>query len=84
MYAMRALLNTLAPLIGAEVSRGNKAVSPGWADHAGSKQLDEWRAKGNQSVLKELEDLFQETCAEEYRILIHKVFQLRSMPSQPS
>lgn len=70
---MRSLLNALAPIIGAEASRGDKAVSPGWAVDVKPEQFTEWRKQGNELVLKELEDLFQDTCAEEYRVLIHKV-----------
>lgn len=70
---MRTLLNALAPLIGAEVARGNRAVHPGWGDGATSEQIAGWRKQGVDSVLKELEDLFQDTCSEQYRILINKV-----------
>lgn len=73
LFALRALLNALAPLIGAETSRGNKAVSEGWADDASPDQISEWSKQGNELVLQELEDLFQRVCAEEYRQLIHKV-----------
>ena len=76
---MRSLLNSLAPLIGVEVSRGNKSVPPGWAKDVTPEQISEWRKQGNELVLQELEDLFQGTCAEEYRILMHKVCQRFSL-----
>lgn len=72
LYAIRALANALAPLIGAESALG-KAVSSGWADSADPSQIDEWRKKGNDLILKDVETLFQDTCAEEYRRLMHKV-----------
>lgn len=73
LYALRSLLNSLAPLIGAEAARGHKAVPPGWSQHIPEEQISEWRKQGTELVLKELEDTFQDTCAEEYRIIINKV-----------
>lgn len=73
MYALRALLSALAPLIGSEAAQGNKAVGPGWVDNAPPDQISEWSKQGHELVLRELEDLFQDTCAEGYRRLIHKV-----------
>lgn len=69
---MRALLNALAPLIGAEAELG-KAVSPGWADNVSDDKIAEWRAKGTDMVKNEMETLAQEICATEYGKLMHKV-----------
>ena len=76
LYALRALLNALAPIIGAEAASGNKAVVPGWANNASSEQITEWSKEGNKLILQELEDLFQKTCAEEYRRIMNKVHSL--------
>lgn len=73
LYALRALLSALAPLIGAEAAQGNKAVGHGWAENASTDQMSEWSKQGQEHVLKELEDLFQDTCAEEYKRLMHRV-----------
>lgn len=81
LYALRALLSALAPLIGAEVAQGNRAVGPGWADTASPDQISEWSKQGRELVLRELEDLFQNVCAEEYRRLMHKRLGLRRLDS---
>ncbi|KAI0693124.1 hypothetical protein BC835DRAFT_1416119 [Cytidiella melzeri] len=77
LYALRSLLNTLAPLIGAEVVRGNKAVPPHWSKDISDDQITEWRKQGTELVLKDLEDTFQSTCAEEYKLIMHKRLGLR-------
>lgn len=73
MYALRSLLNTLAPLIGAEAAGGNQAVLPGWSTNVSEEKISEWRKQGTDLGLKELEDSFQDTCAEQYKIIMHKV-----------
>lgn len=73
LFALRALLNALSPLIGAEIARGNKAVPPKWADEEPAEQIKTWSKEGNEAVLQDLEDIFQNTCAEEYKKLMHKV-----------
>jgi|SRR6266576_709550 len=70
VYAIQALLNSLAPLVGAESSLG-KAVSPGWADNASEEQLKEWRKKGLE-MQDELVKLTQEVTAKEYGKLMRK------------
>ena len=42
-------------------------------DDVENEQIDEWRAKGEEAALKEVEELFQDTCAKEYARLMHKV-----------
>ena len=73
LYALRALVDALAPLIGAEISQGNKAVSAGWTDEISDTQLAEWRTKGNEATLQEVENFFKDVCANEYGRLMHKV-----------
>jgi serine/tyrosine/threonine adenylyltransferase len=73
VYALRALLHSLAPLIGAEISLGNKAVSQGWADQVSTEKIAEWRQQGQESVKDEMERLIQEVMAVEYGRLMRKV-----------
>ncbi|KAF8626131.1 hypothetical protein AX15_005078 [Amanita polypyramis BW_CC] len=75
VYAMRALLNALAPLIGAEQSLG-KAVSQGWADNASEEQLEEWRKKGLQ-LEDELVKLTRDVTIKEYASLMRKRLAIR-------
>ena len=70
VYAMQALLNSLAPLVGAESSLG-KAVSQGWADDASEEQLEAWRSKGLE-MQDELVKVTQQVAATEYGILMRK------------
>jgi len=76
IYALRALLNALAPLIGAEEELGH-AVAPNWADNVTSEKLSEWRKRGTELVKDEMEALAQETCGAEYGRLMHKRLGLR-------
>jgi uncharacterized protein YdiU (UPF0061 family) len=73
IYALRSLLNSLAPLIGAERKLGGRAVSPGWADNVSDEKLAQWRLNGLEAVKKEMEDLAQKECANEYGSLMRKV-----------
>ena len=76
-YACRALLNALAPLIGAEISQGNKAVKQGWAAEVSSETLQSWRTTALEEIQSEMEQIFQETCAVEYNLLFRKRLALR-------
>lgn len=76
-YACRALLNALAPLIGAEISQGNKAVKQGWAAEVSSETLQSWRTTALEEIQSEMEQIFQETCAVEYNVLFRKRLALR-------
>ncbi|KIY49748.1 UPF0061-domain-containing protein [Fistulina hepatica ATCC 64428] len=69
VYALRSLLNTLAPLIGAE---SGEAVSAGWVRDANEEQITAWRDEGLRLVQDELEKTLQETAAVEYARLMHK------------
>lgn len=77
IYACRALLNALAPLIGAEISLGNKAVKEGWATDVSSDTLQSWRTAGLEQTQPEMERILQETCAIEYNLLLRKRLGLR-------
>jgi hypothetical protein len=71
IYALRALLDALAPLIGAE-SELQKAVEKGWAHDAPEDKLKEWTDKGLENR-DEVERIVQQTAAEEYARLLRKV-----------
>lgn len=73
IYALRALLNALSPLIGAEDELGGKAVLPGWANNASKDKVQEWSERGIELVKEEMERIAEETCAVEYGRLMHKV-----------
>ena len=77
VYACRALLNALAPLIGAEISLGNKAVKEGWAADVSSDTLQSWRTTAVEQTQSEMERILQETCAVEYNLLLRKRLALR-------
>lgn len=72
VYALRSLLNALAPLIGAEVELGT-AVSPGWAEGASKEQIGQWHQKGLEHTKEEMEILIQETSGVEYGRIMHRV-----------
>ena len=66
LFALRALLNTLSPLVGAEAELGDKAVSAGWAKEATKDKVSEWSSKGVSLVKEELEDIFRHEYEVEY------------------
>ncbi|KAJ3829919.1 hypothetical protein F5878DRAFT_49531 [Lentinula raphanica] len=76
LFALHALLNSLAPLIGAEMERG-KALSANWASSASEQQLDEWRERAISSLKDEMEALFKEICSAENGLLMRKRLGLR-------
>ncbi|PFH53087.1 hypothetical protein AMATHDRAFT_138210 [Amanita thiersii Skay4041] len=76
VYAVQALLSSLAPLIGAEMSLGNKAVSAGWADDITDEQLSGWRKKGLE-IKDELHNMVQDIVSQEYRNLMRRRLSLR-------
>ncbi|KAF4571094.1 hypothetical protein EYR36_008422 [Pleurotus pulmonarius] len=77
IYALRALLNALAPLIGAEMELGGKAVAAGWVDGVPSDKINEWRENAVDAVKDEMERVMQETTSEEYSQLLRKRLALR-------
>ncbi|KAF6757235.1 hypothetical protein DFP72DRAFT_892062 [Ephemerocybe angulata] len=70
IYALRALLNALAPLVGAEKESG-KAVTEGWAKGASEDKIKEWTALGLE-IAGEVERIAQQTTADEYSRLLRK------------
>jgi hypothetical protein len=66
LFALRALLNALSPLVSAEAELGNKAVSAGWAKEATKDEINEWSSKGVALVKEELEDTFRQEYETEY------------------
>lgn len=77
VFACRALLDALSPLIGAEAARGNKAVQPGWASSITPETLVSWRTAGKTLSKVEMEQILEETCAMEYGYLMRKRLGLR-------
>lgn len=75
IYALRALLNALSPLIGAEAELGT-AVSPGWAEGVDQEKISEWSKKGLE-LRDEIDRIAQETAAVEYGKRLRKRLGLR-------
>jgi hypothetical protein len=71
IYALRALLKALAPLIGAEKALG-RAVPQGWASEAPKGQIGAWKEEGLE-IGDEVEILIQAVFAKEYHRLMRKV-----------
>ena len=67
------MLNSLAPLIGAEADLGDRAVSAGWAEGVSEEQIAEWRQRGVTLVKEEMEILIQEVTSQEYGRLMRRV-----------
>ncbi|KAK0233872.1 hypothetical protein IW262DRAFT_1452426 [Armillaria fumosa] len=77
IYALRALLNALAPLIGAEQSSSPpKAVSPGWSE-VSTDQISAWKDQGIEAVKDDLERIMQAVISEEYERLMRRRLGLR-------
>lgn len=77
IYALRALLNALAPLIGAEQSSSPpKALSPGWSE-VSNDQIAAWKDQGIDAVKDDLEHIMQAVISEEYVRLMRRRLGLR-------
>ncbi|KAK0481467.1 hypothetical protein IW261DRAFT_1550610 [Armillaria novae-zelandiae] len=77
IYALRALLNALAPLIGAEQSSSPpKAVSPDWSE-VSTDQIAAWKDQGIDAVKDDLERVMQAVISEEYVRLMRRRLGLR-------
>jgi hypothetical protein len=76
IYALRALLTALSPLIGAELCQKNKAVSAGWADGATERTITKWKMEAIEDVKEEMERVATEVCSIEYGRLMRKVSRL--------
>lgn len=72
MFALRKLLDALAPLVGAEAS-ASTALKEGWADGASDKEIEAWAEKGQQLVKGDMERMIQEGCSTEYARLMRLV-----------
>jgi len=73
LYALRALLSALAPLIGAEVESGNRAVSEGWTKEVEKDKINRWSSEGIALVEEELKSLFQREYEAEYKKKMRQV-----------
>lgn len=76
-YACHSLLNALAPLIGAEMAQGNKAVQKGWADDVSSETISEWRASGIEVAKSEMQQIIESTYSVEYANAFRRRLALR-------
>ena len=72
------LLQSLAPLIGAEREAGNKAVQLGWADQVSKEDLESW-AEDGMELKNELEEYIKEVFSEAYWKLMREVSLLELM-----
>jgi hypothetical protein len=81
LYSLRALLNALAPLVGAEAELGNRAVSAGWAREAEKDRINEWGSKGVTLVEEELKIFFQREYEAEYNKRMRQVCPLHVDPN---
>ncbi|CCL98178.1 uncharacterized protein FIBRA_00172 [Fibroporia radiculosa] len=81
VFALRALVNALAPLIGAEAELGH-SVSQGWTNDVSPDKLSEWRKKGIELTKDDMERVAQQACADEYGLLMHKRLGLRRLDSR--
>ncbi|KAF9048545.1 hypothetical protein BJ165DRAFT_1460470 [Panaeolus papilionaceus] len=76
VYALRALLNALAPVLGAEAESGGAAVSEGWTEDVKPEKIEEWTKKGLE-YRSEVERIVQQSTADEYGRLMRKRLGLR-------
>ncbi|KAK7690812.1 hypothetical protein QCA50_005912 [Cerrena zonata] len=81
VYALRSLLNALAPLVGAEIESG-AAVSSGWAEGASKEKIGEWSQKALEHTKEEMEILIQETSGTEYGRIMHRRLGLRQIDKE--
>ncbi|KAK7039151.1 hypothetical protein VNI00_010055 [Paramarasmius palmivorus] len=82
IYALRALLNSLAPVIGYEQAHGT-APPQGWATAADEskemdKKIDEWSEIGIREVKDEMERVAQEEMSKEYGRAMRRRLGIRS------
>ena len=72
LFALNALLDALAPLIGAELESG-KAASAGWGADVTKEQLKSWSDKAHAEVKSQVEAAFSEVYKTEYAKAMRKV-----------
>ena len=76
MYALRALLNALSPIIGFESENGS-APGKGWSKEISDEKIKEWKEKGLEldSELKtEIETVFENEYWHLYRRVNNQLF----------
>lgn len=71
IYALRALLDALAPLIGAESELGHR-VPAGWANSASPEQISAWADKGHE-IRDEVDGTIKEVFEKRYWRLMRDV-----------
>jgi uncharacterized protein YdiU (UPF0061 family) len=77
VFAMRKLLNALAPIVGFEETTG-KAPQPGWDANLSDKDIEKYTATGLE-LQSELDSLVQMECADEYAKRMHARLGLRKI-----
>ncbi|KAH9063867.1 hypothetical protein EDB87DRAFT_1600794 [Lactarius vividus] len=82
LFALRALLNALSPVVGAEAELGDRAVSAGWDEEATKDKIKEWSSKGVALVKEELEDTFRHEYEAEYNARMRQRLGLRRAEEQ--
>ncbi|KAH8118049.1 UPF0061-domain-containing protein [Phellopilus nigrolimitatus] len=75
-FALRSLLNALAPLIGAESELG-AAVKAGWADDVSKEKIEEWTKKGAE-IEAEMKSEIESVMEKEYWTLFRKRLGLKT------
>ncbi|KAF9263247.1 UPF0061-domain-containing protein [Marasmius fiardii PR-910] len=80
VFALRALLNALSPLIGAELSL-EKPLQPNFSKDASEEQINEWKESALKECKDELERVIQEEASIEYGRLMRKRLGLRRQDS---
>ncbi|KAH7341292.1 UPF0061-domain-containing protein [Rhizoctonia solani] len=80
IFAVRALLDALSPLIGAESTLGH-AVGPNWAKDASEQQIAEWSDKG-QEIRDEVVEMVKNTFEKKYWELMRQRLGLRKQDPQ--
>ncbi|QRV75193.1 hypothetical protein RhiJN_03208 [Ceratobasidium sp. AG-Ba] len=75
IFALRSLLNALAPLIGAESELGHR-IESGWAQAADTEQISTWAKKGEE-IRDEVDDLIKGTFEKRYWRLMRDRLGLR-------
>lgn len=78
IFALRCLLSALAPVIGAEKSRG-KAVQAEWSKGISKEQLSEWTNAGLE-IQERVESETMSTFLGEYNRLMRKVWHILDVP----
>lgn len=74
---MRALLNAVAPLLGAEAEL-NGPVGKDWASPANKEKIEEWRKVGLEAA-EDLQHEFESVYESQYLKLMRKVSSLHSI-----